>query len=346
MCYYYSNFYAIIISQYLFAEFYMKEFIINKNDSNQRLDKFIQKSVKSLPKVLMYKFIRQKKIKVNGKRAEISTKLKENDIIQMYIKDEFFCSNSEEDNFKKLKVNLDIIYEDENILLINKPVGLICHSDDKESYNTLISHIKAYLYCKGEYIPEKENSFVPSLCNRIDRNTQGIVIAAKNAAALKIINEKIKNREIKKYYLCLVYKKPEKNHDILKGYMLKNSKTNTVKVYNKQIEDSKTAITEYKYISSSKDIALLKIYLITGRTHQIRCHMASIGHPLIGDGKYGQNAINKNYPYRFQTLCSYKITFDFTTDADILNYLNKKSFTVNNIDFVEKYFPKLDIKNI
>lgn len=324
----------------------MKEFIINKNDCNQRLDKFIQKSIKSMPKSLMYKFIRQKKIKINGKKADISAKLKENDVIQMYINDEFFSSDSDENNFKNLKVNLNILYEDNNILLLNKPVGLICHSDDKENYNTLISHIKAYLFSKGEYIPEKENSFVPSLCNRIDRNTQGIVVAAKNAAALKIINEKIKNREIKKYYLCLVYKKPEKSHDILKGYMLKNSKTNTVKVYNKQIKDSKTAVTEYQCIASIKDISLLKIHLITGRTHQIRCHMASIGHPLIGDGKYGQNTINKNYPYRFQTLCSYKITFDFTTDADILNYLNKKSFTVKNIDFVKKYFPDLNIENI
>lgn len=324
----------------------MKEFIINKNDSDQRLDKFIQKSVKSLPKSLMYKFIRQKKIKVNGKRAEISTRLKENDIIQMYVNDEFFQNSESEDNFKNLKVNLDVIYEDDNILLVNKPVGLICHSDDKESYNTLISHIKAYLYNKGEYIPEEENSFVPSLCNRIDRNTQGIVIAAKNAATLKILNEKIKNREIEKYYLCLVYKRPHKSENILKGYMLKDSATNTVKVYNSQVKDSKTAITEYKVIASSKNVSLLKIHLITGRTHQIRCHMASINHPLIGDGKYGQNAINKKFPYRYQALCSYKTAFNFKTDADILNYLNGKSFTVKNIEFVQRYFPNINIEEI
>lgn len=324
----------------------MKEFIINKNDSDQRLDKFIQKSVKSLPKSLMYKFIRQKKIKVNGKRAEISTRLKENDIIQMYINDEFFDNPEYQDNFKSLKVSLDIIYEDENILLVNKPVGLICHSDDKESYNTLISHIKAYLYNKGEYIPEEENSFVPSLCNRIDRNTQGIVIAAKNAATLKILNEKIKNREIEKYYLCLVYKRPKILERTLKGYMLKDSSTNTVKVYSSQVKDSKTAITEYKVIDSSKDVSLLKIHLITGRTHQIRCHMASINHPLIGDGKYGQNSINKNFPYRYQALCSYKTVFNFKTDADILNYLQGKSFTVKNIEFVTRYFPNINIEDI
>ncbi|MBR4949892.1 MAG: RluA family pseudouridine synthase [Clostridia bacterium] len=324
----------------------MKEYIINKNDSDQRLDKFIQKTVKSLPKALMYKYIRQKKIKVNKKRAEISTRLFEGDVISLYINDEFFAPSSDNSDFKKLTVNLDIVYEDENILLINKPVGLICHSDDKESYNTLISHIKAYLYEKGEYIPENENSFVPSLCNRIDRNTQGIVIAAKNAQTLKIINDKIKNREIEKYYLCLVHGRPKKSKDTLKGYMLKNEKTNTVKVYDKQIKGSKTAITEYEVISSFKDISLCKIHLITGRTHQIRCHMASIGHPLLGDGKYGTNEMNKKYPFRFQTLCSYKTLFDFKSESGILDYLNGKSFCVKNIDFVSKYFPEIHISKL
>ena len=184
----------------------MKKFIIGKNDANQRLDKFISKAVPDLPKSLMYKYIRTKKIKLNRKRAQISDRLCENDVLELYINDEFFANEAKKDyDFLKSGKKLDIVYEDENIMLLNKPEGLLCHSSADEYGDTLINRIKRRLYESGEYDPEEENSFTPSLANRIDRNTCGIVMAAKNAEALRILNQKIKEREISKYYLCLVH---------------------------------------------------------------------------------------------------------------------------------------------
>ena len=171
----------------------MKEFIINSNDANQRLDKFIQKSVPRRPQSMMYKAIRNKRIKINGKRAEISTRLQTDDIVQMYINDEFFDTTVETE-FMAAPAVLDIVYEDENIILIDKKNGLVVHEDNDNTVDTLINRLKHYLYDKGEYRPEKENSFAPSLCNRLDRNTGGIVIAAKNAESLRILNQKIKDR--------------------------------------------------------------------------------------------------------------------------------------------------------
>ena len=176
----------------------MKSFTVNKNDAEQRVDKFLQKYLKNMPLPLVYKYIRKKRVKVNGKKTEINYRLKEGDFIELYINDEFFEPSEDEFAFKKLRPSLDILYEDENILVVSKPQGQIVHSDDKETFNTLINHIIAYLCNKGEYDPENEHSFRPSLCNRIDRNTSGIVLAAKNAEALAEINEKIRNNEISK----------------------------------------------------------------------------------------------------------------------------------------------------
>ena len=174
-----------------FQGVFMKSLTVNKNDSGQRVDKFLTKYLKSMPLPLIYKYIRKKRIKVNGKKTEISYRLNEGDFIELYINDEFFEVKEEATAFLKIKPSLNILYEDENILVVDKPQGQIVHSDDKESYNTLINHITAYLYNKGEYNPDEEHAFHPALCNRIDRNTAGIVLAAKNAAALAEINEKI-----------------------------------------------------------------------------------------------------------------------------------------------------------
>ena len=179
----------------------MKSFTITENDSGQRLDKFISKAVPLLPQGLMYKYIRKKRIKVNNARAEISLRLNPGDTVQMYINDEFFAPVKEKYDFLSAGKKLNIIYEDENIILCDKPMGLLCHPDDREYIDTLIGRIKRYLYEKGEFQPEKENSFTPSLVNRIDRNTSGIVIGAKTAQALRILNQKMKDRELKKYYM-------------------------------------------------------------------------------------------------------------------------------------------------
>ena len=309
----------------------MREIIINKNDAGQRLDKFITKKFKTMPLPLMYRYIRQKKIKLNGKRAEINTMLSEGDVIKLFIPEEFFEEGSAEFAFMKLTPRLGIVYEDENILLVEKRSGMIVHSDDEQETDTLIDHVKAYLYQKGEYDPKAENSFAPSLCNRIDRNTGGIVIAAKNAETLRIINEKIRNNEITKKYLCAAHGKLPKKEATLTGWLRKDAASNMVTVYEKKpnYRDAKEIITKYRVLSEKNGMSLCEVELITGRTHQIRAHFSSIGHPLLGDGKYGVNRDDKKKGYKFQALYSYHLTFSFKGNDGILSYLSGKSFSVD-----------------
>lgn len=319
----------------------MKSFIINGNDSQQRLDKFIHKAVPNLPQSLLYKYIRTKRIKVNSKRAEISTRLNEGDVVDMYINDEFFEKTEKHYDFMKASKNLDIIYEDENIILLDKKAGVLCHPDDREYIDTLIGRVKRYLYEKGEYDPDGESSFVPSLVNRIDRNTGGMVIAAKNAESLRILNDKMKQRELHKFYLCVVIGCPKQKSGILEGWLLKDEEKNTVKVLSKEIYGAKSIKTKYRVLDTVNGLSLVDIELLTGRTHQIRAHMASIGCPLLGDGKYGKNQDNKKFGgYKKQLLYSYRLEFDFKTDAGILNYLNGKSFEVEDVWFKEEFYLK------
>ncbi|MBO5777802.1 MAG: RluA family pseudouridine synthase, partial [Clostridia bacterium] len=294
----------------------MKEFQIKKNDAGQRLDKFLTKAVKGLPISLMYKYIRTKTIQVNRARTEQKYVLQEGDIVQLFIKDEFFDS-PEKDNsaLASITPKLTIVYEDENIILCNKRPGVLVHEDDEGKDNTLIMHIKAYLYQKGEYDPENEQSFAPALCNRIDRNTGGIVMGAKNAEALRVMNEKIKNDEISKFYYCVVHGKMPQKADTLTGFLLKDSDKNQVKIFDKQVKGSKNIITKYKVVSEKNGMSLLEIELVTGRTHQIRAHMSYIGHPLLGDGKYGVNKDDRAKGYKYQALYAYRLRFDFDDNS-------------------------------
>jgi 23S rRNA pseudouridine955/2504/2580 synthase len=317
----------------------MRTLYINKNDAGQRLDKFLTKAVKAMPASLMYKFIRTKKIKVNRKRTEIGYILQEGDTIEMFVPDEFFTERAVEEAFTKLTPRLDIIYEDENLLLIDKKPGIIVHSDDSEEINTLISHVKAYLYRKGEYNPQNEQSFAPALCNRIDRNTGGIVIAAKNAEALRIINEKIRNDELSKFYLAALHGSLPKKSDTLTGYLKKYSDNNIVEIVKTPRQGYKQIITKYRVIDEKDNLSLVEVELVTGRTHQIRAHFASIGHPLLGDGKYGVNRDDKKLGYKFQALYSYRLDFNFKTSGGVLDYLNKRSFLAdrNKIWFLKEF---------
>lgn len=315
----------------------LKTFIINENDSGQRLDKFLTKSVKNLPKSLMYKYIRLKRIKLNGKRCEISTRLNAGDMLQLYINDEFFEA-PKENSFLNVSDNINILYEDKNIILVDKPSGLVVHEDDDNSIDTLINRIKHYLYNKKEYNPDNELSFAPSLCNRLDRNTTGIVICAKNAESLRILNQKIKDRELHKYYLCVCIGIFDKKEYTLKNYLFKDEKSKTVHIENKKKSNNKQILTKYKVVKEKNNLSLVEIDLLTGRTHQIRAHLSYIGHPILGDGKYGINHINKKYGVKTQALCSNRLVFDFKTDAGILTYLNKKSFETKSPWFVKKLF--------
>ena len=317
----------------------MKEFQITKNDAGQRLDRFLAKTIPLLPASLAQKYIRLKRVKLNGKRAERDMRLAEGDLLQLYINDEFFETPKQENAYLTVAApKLNIVYEDENILLVDKKPGQAVHPHDGAEYGkTLIDHIQAYLYAKREWRPREEHSFTPALCNRIDRNTGGIVIAAKNAEALRIMNQKIKDREIEKNYLCIVHGTPAPKSGTLEGFLFKDAKENRVYVTKKPQPGAKTAVTRYRTLASRGGLSLVECELITGRTHQIRAMMAWAGHPLLGDGKYGK--LDKRFDRSYQALYSYRLKFVFTTDAGCLAGLNGKIFTVDEVDFVGEYFP-------
>ncbi len=311
----------------------MKSFIITDKDTGGRVDRFISKTFDKLPKSLMYKEIRKKNIKVNKKRCTPEQVLSSGDLLELYLKDDVLEIRKKHYDFLNASTDLDIIYEDDNIILINKKVGVLCHPDGKDYIDNIVARLKRYLYDKKEWDPET-STFTPSLANRIDRNTGGIVIGAKNSQALKIMNDKIKAREIEKYYLTVVHGKMSKKSELLSAYLTKNEKKNMVTVTDYQAPNSKKIITEYTVLDYYPDASLLEVKLHTGRTHQIRAHLAHIGHPLYGDGKYG----NEKGRYR-QALYSYKLHFNFS-DENILSYLNHKTFQANNIELLDEYKEK------
>ncbi len=317
----------------------MKEFTVSKNDAGQRLDRFVGKAVPLLPESLMQKYIRLKRIKLNGKGAKRDDRLQVGDTIALYLNDEFFETPSEENAYLKINApRLNIVFEDDNLLLVDKKPGVLCHSDGTWRYDTLIANIQAYLAQKGQWKPREENAFAPALCNRIDRNTGGLVIAAKNAEALRILNEKIKNREIDKYYLCAVCGKPKPASGTLTGWLFKDASKNQVFIKKQSCPGAKEAVTEYRTLQTKNGLSLVECRLLTGRTHQIRAQMAENGTPLLGDGKYGAERVNKDYDEKGQALYSYRLRFSFVSDAGVLNYLNGRCFSVQNVDFVKKYF--------
>ena len=222
-------------------------------------------------------------------------------------------------------------------MLLDKKPGLIVHPDENYHFDSLIARIQHYLYDKGEYRPEEEHSFAPALINRIDRNTGGIVMAAKNAETLRIMNEKVKQREIDKFYLCIVCGAMKQPSATLEGYLEKNEAQNRVYISKKATEESKKIRTRYRVLEERAGFSLLEVELLTGRTHQIRAHLASIGHPLAGDGKYGTNAVNRKIGFRYQALYSYRLRFSFSSPAGILDYLNGACFTAKDIWFLEPF---------
>lgn len=325
----------------------MLRITLNKNDGGQRLDKFLQKSLKGLPTALMYKYIRKKRVKVNGKRAKENQILQAGDLLELYIPEEFSKNEANIAELERIRTQPRIVYEDENILICDKQPGVLSHTGDKNETGaknipqreTLIFTLQAYLYRSGEYNPKDETSFAPALCNRIDRNTGGIVIAAKNASALREVNRLIREGYLDKRYLCAVHGNPTPKDTVLEGYLFKNSKTKTVSVTASPTRGAKRIVTGYRTLSYNKenDLTLLEIHLETGRTHQIRAHMAWAGYPLLGDGKYGQNKQDRAIGFVHQALYAYQITF--TVPDGPLTYLHQRTFSVEkeNIDFLKLF---------
>lgn len=319
----------------------MTEVKIQKNDAGQRADRFLSKAYPNLKTSLVCKLMRKKRIKLNGARVEPNVILKEGDVFRFYLSEELLAKEhvKRESDFRDLKPDIIVIYEDENILLVDKPVGLVVHEDSDNTSDTLINRVMSYLYRKGEYSPECENSFAPALVNRIDRNTSGIVIAAKNAEALRILNQKVRDREIQKLYLCVLRGVPKPPSAVLTAYLQKNPEENKVIISDTPRPGYLTIKTKYRVIENKGGLSLVEVDLLTGRTHQIRAHFAHIGHALLGDGKYGENAFNKRYAVKTQALCSYKLAFRFTSDAGALEYLNGREFSVASTD--EIWFVKM-----
>ena len=311
---------------------------IGKNDAGQRLDKFLTKTYPNLPQSVLYKCIRTKDVKRNGKRCQRDDRLQEGDELSLYWQEEFFQTAPKEYDFLKAPKALSIVYEDENIMLLDKKPGLIVHPDQNYHFDSLIARVQHYLYDKGEYDPQGENAFAPALVNRIDRNTGGIVLAAKNAEALRILNQKVKDRELVKLYLCVVCGRLSQKEGLLTGYLEKNEAQNRVYILKKPKEGAKAIRTKYRVLAEKRDFSLLEVELLTGRTHQIRAHFASIDHPLAGDGKYGKNAVNKGTGFPYQALYSYKLGFRFQTDGGLLQYLDGREFSVEDVWFLPEFY--------
>ena len=319
----------------------MRELIIGKNDAGQRLDRFLSKAMPLLPPALLQKYIRIKRVKCNGVRCQRDQRLREGDALQLYINDEFFDQPREDNLFLTLfQPKLNIVYEDENILLVDKRSGLVVHADETEKVNTLINHIQAYLYQKREWNPRWENAFAPALCNRIDRNTGGIVIAAKNAGALRVMTAKIRDREITKKYLCAVLGRMSPAEGRLEYFLLKDEKKKLVRACTRPVPGARSAVTLYRTLQTREGLSLVEAQLLTGRTHQIRASFAAAGHPLLGDGKYGRGDVNRRRGETRQALYSSYLRFDFPTDAGCLEYLRGRAFQVERVPFAEKYFPE------
>ena len=316
----------------------MKEAVIQPNDAGQRLDKFLQKAYPDLPTSLRYKYLRLKRIKLNGRRAAGEDRLQAGDRVQLYVNDEFLGGKGNIPFFAAAPSKVEVLYEDAYILLLNKPAGLLCHEDDKERRDTLINRVLHYLYSSGQYDPDREQSFTPALCNRIDRNTQGIVIAAKTSQALREMTEIIRKRQVEKRYLCITLGTPEPRHAVLRGWHTKDAKENQVRITPYERAGAKSAVTEYCVLCEQNGLALLEVTLHTGRTHQIRAHLASIGHPLLGDTKYGTNRQNKGYSYPYQALCSWALKFSLLPEEWALHALSGREFHLSEVGFVREYF--------
>ena len=302
----------------------MRRFFVNANDAGQRLDKFIFKVTRGLPASLLYKGIRKNAVKLNSRRARPETVLKEGDEVKLWFADEFF---GEKAPLGSVREKPDVIFEDENLLIVCKRPGMSCHPDERQKNGTLTDVLQSYLYEKGEFDPENENSFAPALCNRIDRNTGGLVICAKTAAALRETDAAIRARLFEKTYLALAHGRLNGSGRLV-NYLKKDSEKNTVSVFDAPAKGALTAISEYELVEyfEGPDVSLVKVRLLTGRTHQIRAQLAHAGHPLVGDGKYARTGGRTELGFSHQALWSHTLTLRYPPESPLF-YLDGRSFS-------------------
>jgi len=314
----------------------MKVVNITEREENQRLDKFLLKYFNTAPKSFVYKMLRKKRIKYNGKKAEGNEIIKNGDTLQMYLAEETMDSFMQEKEIPKAERHFGIVYEDDNLLIVSKPAGLLVHPEKSEDKNTLIDQILYYLYEKGQYDMSKESSFTPAVCNRLDRNTGGIVIAGKNLQTVQAVNKAIADRKIKKYYITMVRGEFEEERELY-GYHIKDELTNKVKVLKQDFPGAKKIYTKVKPLAVKDNFSLLEIDLITGKSHQIRAHLKSMGYPVIGDRKYGEERINKRFKDKYglnnQFLFAYKIAWQ--EDEGFASYLKGREFKAVLPDYIE-----------
>ncbi|WP_291057108.1 RluA family pseudouridine synthase [Dialister sp. UBA1703] len=300
----------------------MEEWNIGRKEEGRRLDAFLMER-KGWSRSFFMKALRTKKIKVNGKKMEPSYRLMEGDAVRSFVLE-----------IKKSRP-VDILYEDENLLAVNKPAGLLSLDVTGRTEDTMLDRVNSFLAERGE------KTAYP--VHRIDFNTSGILLLAKNGRAGEILDRMIKERKIRKSYLCVVKGRPSPDKGRLENQLFKDAKKNRVYVAEHTVKGSKTAITDYRVVASRNGLSLVECHLLTGRTHQIRCQMAHAGHPLLGDDKYGSKEWNREKGERRQLLSSYKTTFDFGEEGGLLSYLSGKTIRLSRVPFVEKYFKGVEI---
>ena len=321
----------------------MKSIQVDRSWDGRRLTRFLQKAMPSATMGQIRRFLRLGRVKVDGRRADEETVLHESAVVDMYVEDEFFAEAERADPFySKIRPKLTILYEDEQVMLLSKRAGLVCHPDEGEKVHTLLTYAQAYLYQKGEWNPKTD--FAPALCNRIDRFTAGIVILAKTQEALRAMDAKIRTHEVQKYYLCIVHGRMKYPEGTLRHWLTKKPEQKKVTVLRKNEPGSKEAVTYYQVIDERDGLTLCECLLGTGRTHQIRAQFAAIGHPLLGDNQYGQAKQNEKYGrVNGQALCAYRLIFAFEGDAGCLAGLDGLTVQVKDVPFVHEYFPDVVI---
>lgn len=314
----------------------MKSFTAGPNENDVRLSRFVEGVTKDMPRSMMYKAFRNKRIKVNGKRAEPDTRLSAGDLIELYINDEFFPVGKPTAKTAKPRRQppVTVVYEDENFAVLYKPAHLLCHSDRTGDAN-LVDAFAAYLEAKGEYDPHAEKRFAPALCNRLDRGTEGLVLAAKSYAALRDLNAIIRDDMMKKEYLTITVGAPPQGRFV--AWLQHSEKNNKVHIHARESEGYKQIITEVTVIRQAGPFALCRIGLITGRTHQIRAHLAYLGHPVLGDIKYGNHKMNERTGLKTQALCAQRLTFGRIPEENTLQYLSGRVIKLNDPEIVKTY---------